>query len=229
MNQISQFPLLECASTGFDAVICLNSTLPAISQFKQLKQIPILAADGAANRLLGMKITPDYVIGDMDSVSIERFPKPISSKLIVDTNQETNDFGKVLDFAVKQGYRRIIILGFHGGDLEHTFNNWSVLSGESRFESCCILDRNRYGIPITSSFRLRTIENEIISIIPQPRAIVTTSGLCWPLSAELLELGIREGARNRAIGDSISIDIHSGSIILFIDSRLPYAPMLSQG
>ncbi len=227
MNHTSQFPLLECTSNHFEAVICLNSTLPTAIQLKQLKHLPILAADGAADRLLEMKITPDYIIGDMDSVSIEKIPKQISSKLVIDTNQETNDFKKVLNFAKSEGYSRIIILGFHGGDLEHTFNNWSVLIGESRFTSICILDRNRYGIPMKESFRLKTNESEIISLVPQPRAIITTHGLHWPLSSEKLELGIREGARNRAIEDIIAITIHSGSIILFIESRLPHAPMLT--
>ncbi len=226
INKIPNFPALECSEIKFEAIICLNSTLPAKNEINKLLPLPILAADGAADRLIEMKITPDYIIGDMDSVSSGIIEGQSKAKIVIDTNQESNDFRKVMKFALGNGYRRVIILGFHGGDLEHTFNNWSVLMGEANFASICILDNGRYGIPINKSFRLSTIKGEIISIIPQPRAILSTWGLRWPLRGELLELGIREGARNMAIGDSIAIEIHSGSIILFINSRIPYAPIL---
>jgi hypothetical protein len=46
----------------------------------------------------------------------------------------------------------------------------------------------------------------------------------WELNNEILELGVREGARNIAIKQDISLIISEGELLLFLDDRLPNAP-----
>ncbi|MFN3306463.1 MAG: hypothetical protein ACK42Z_04675, partial [Candidatus Kapaibacteriota bacterium] len=65
-------------------------------------------------------------------------------------------------------------------------------------------------------------KGEMISIIPQPRAILRTSNLQWSLNNEVLEIGVREGARNIATDTKIIIEILEGSILLFFNARLPF-------
>jgi thiamine pyrophosphokinase len=62
--------------------------------------------------------------------------------------------------------------------------------------------------------------DEIVSIIPQPQVRISTSGLKWPLADEVLALGSREGARNRATEKSVTITVHDGSALVFVSSRL---------
>ena len=81
--------------------------------------------------------------------------------------------------------------------------------------------RDRYGIPLYNSVKVELKENEIVSLIPQTKAKLSTDGLVWELDNETLELGVREGARNLTFKKEISIEIHKGSILLFIDSRFP--------
>lgn len=71
-------------------------------------------------------------------------------------------------------------------------------------------------------FELETHFGEMISIIPQPFVKLSTKNLLWNLNNETLELGSREGARNVATDNYISINILEGSILLFIDARLPH-------
>lgn len=54
---------------------------------------------------------------------------------------------------------------------------------------------------------------------------LTTQGLQWPLTNQWLHLGIREGARNRAIAGDIQIDIHEGALLFICDARLPMKPL----
>ena len=88
----------------------------------------------------------------------------------------------------------------------------------------CIYDKGRYGIAANTSLILQTTPSEIISLIPQPEAIITSHNLKWKLTNEELKLGSREGARNRAAGNEITIEIHSGELLIFFESRIPSAP-----
>ena len=57
------------SDTPFDAVICLNGDLPDTAVFEQLADRPLIAADGAANLLVAAGIGPEFVVGDLDSVT----------------------------------------------------------------------------------------------------------------------------------------------------------------
>ncbi len=213
-------------SKVFSAVICLNADLPEIEIFTKISGIPIIAADGAADKLFKLNILPDYIIGDLDSCTIDLFKNKIPDNRIIQlTEQDTNDFEKCLKYCISLGYIDILIIGFHGGELEHTFNNWSVFKRFSKIMNLCIFDKNRYGFTISSDTEINVKLNEIISLIPQPSSIVKTYNLKWGLDNEVLELGTREGARNIALSENIRINVSSGEILLFIDSRLPYCPV----
>ncbi|MCX7908317.1 MAG: thiamine diphosphokinase [Ignavibacteria bacterium] len=209
--------------TRFDCVIALNSELPSLSFFlKYFSNIPIIGADGGAVKLFNMGLISDFVVGDLDTfqkAKIERFFA--GAEIIIDPSQEINDFEKALLLAKKKDFRNILIVGFQGGELEHTLNNWSIVKKFQSELNLCIFEKGRYGIPINYPFLLDTKKEELISIIPQPFARLNTYNLRWNLNNEFLELGKREGARNVAENDKIVIDITEGSILLFIDSRLP--------
>jgi len=207
---------------AFDAIICLNTIHPDIELIKSISNIPILAADGAGLYLLKNDIEPNFVIGDLDSFLKDDisnlFPK---DKLVCLPDQETNDFEKTLDFARRKNYQDLIVFGIHGGEYEHSLNNWSVLSKYSDIMNIVIYDFGRYGFCISRNFKLKTSINETISLIPKGFAKITTEGLKWNLTNEILALGVREGARNIAISDEITIDITDGELFVFIDSRFP--------
>ena len=77
----------------YHAILCLNGDLPDKSFFA--RGLPIIAADGAANKLAEMHIKPDMIIGDMDSVHrahLENTPH------LFDADQERSDFQKSLHY-----------------------------------------------------------------------------------------------------------------------------------
>ena len=203
----------------FDAVLVLNGEISHFDYIQENTGI-IYAADGAANILLQNNITPDYIIGDLDSVDNKHITQKLKNiKIIEDKSQDTNDFEKVLTHLKSQNKTNILIFGFQGGELEHTLNNWSVLKKFANQLSLTILHNNRYAIPIYQSIELNLKVNELVSIIPQPSCKISTDGLKWNLKNETLELGKREGARNIATKEKIIIELTSGEYLLFIDSR----------
>lgn len=211
----------------FSAIVCLNANLPPKDIFEMVSGIPKIAADGAAFQMLEIGIEPDLIIGDMDSFALTPSYHEIDkNKILVIPDQETNDFEKILLYCLRNGMNDLLVIGFHGGELEHTLNNWSVFKKYSRRLNMCLFDQNRYGISIFESVRLLVNCNEIISLIAQPKVKLTTKNLEWELKNEVLELGCREGARNVAIAEEIEIEIHEGEMLLFINNRLPIPPVI---
>ncbi len=207
---------------NFDAIICLNATIPPLGFFLKLKELPIIAADGGAIQLFKIGVIPDFVVGDLDtfySSGLAAFFE--SSTIIEEKSQDLNDFEKSLIFARSKNLKNLLIVGFHGGELEHTLNNWSVVLRYANDFNVCIFDNNRYAIPLTFSCSFKTKTGELITLIPQPSVQLTTKNLHWNLNNELLSLGTREGLHNIAEGDEVELVVHNGSVLLFIDQRLP--------
>jgi thiamine pyrophosphokinase len=214
MNQ----KIIFCKS-DFDALLVLNGEISHLDYIKE-NSSKIYAADGAANVLLNNHVTPDFIIGDLDSLNKNKLvEKTKNICLVEDKNQDLNDFEKALRFIKSQNKSNILIFGFQGGELEHTLNNWSVLKKYINEFNLTILHNNRYAMPINNSIEIDLKENELISIIPQPTCILKTDGLKWNLDRERLELGFREGARNLTTGTRIKIELIEGEYLLFIDSR----------
>ncbi len=217
--------LLTFGKKKFDVILCLDGDLPEPSILRNLCTVEIVAADGAGLKLIDMKIKPNVIIGDLDTF----YQRPMSNSIedivfIQIADQETNDFEKALKYIINYGFGNVLIVGFHGGELEHTLNNWSILKKYSDNLNLCVYDKGRYAIPVKHSFKMHCKKNEIISIVPQPFALLETNGLKWELNNEILELGYREGIRNIAKQEIIEIKINKGEILLFIDARLPFAP-----
>lgn len=209
----------------FDAIVCLNADLPGMELFEIFRDTPILAADGAASFLISNRIFPDFIIGDLDSFNDSNYTNT-KTKIISIPSQDSNDFEKTLHFAKNQGFHNLLIVGIHGGLYEHSLNNWSVLMRYAYELNLCIYEKKRYGIPVFESIKLATKINEIISIIPNQQAKITTHNLEWKLDNEYLTFSEREGGRNKATANVINIELHAGSYLLFIDNRLPNAPCL---
>lgn len=233
-SDIQQQPvdIYGSSSKKFHTLICLDGALPSSKDFFDFfVDSPIIAADGAAIQLQRFGISPDFIIGDLDSFRLladeSDFP---NSTIIHNPDQESNDFEKCLVFCREKGFMDIIVTGFHGGLAEHSLNNWSVLMRHSQMLTICVYESGRYAVPLRKSVVFSAANQEIVSLIPQPKARLTTLGLQWNLQNEFLEMGVREGARNRAIDQTVSIEIHEGEILLFCDAHLPFLPqVLSSG
>lgn len=211
-----------------DVLVCLNGVLPERSFFEKLLPIPIAAADGAAKKLRERGIIPNMIVGDLDSLADELELWRAQKSIVIQefSDQNSTDYEKTLTFVKEQGKTNILVCGLHGGDLDHTLNNWSITMRHSAYQHLAIFDNGKVAIPITSSVQFAAAIDEMISLIPQPSVHLTTAGLEWNLSGEVLEMGKREGARNTATATSVQLDIHSGSLLLFMQAQLPYMPVV---
>ena len=83
----------------------------------------VIAADGGANLCRSQKITPDYIIGDLDSITYENMEFFSDSKFIEITEQENTDLQKALDYALSLNPTKIIIISAFGKRTDHALGN----------------------------------------------------------------------------------------------------------
>jgi thiamine pyrophosphokinase len=82
------------------------------------KNTLIIAADSGANCLWQYKITPDYLIGDLDSINYQALNFCLNKDVIIEhypSDKNFTDAELALKKAVKLGVKKIIFLGCLGG------------------------------------------------------------------------------------------------------------------
>jgi len=221
---------LHFAEKTPDCILVLQGMAPDPDIFRFFSDTSLIATDGAANGLLQIGRIPDIIIGDLDSFDATLLPPNSHTKILCIPDQDKNDFEKALEYCLSQHFEHIVIYGIHGGDFEHSLNNVSVLwKYVDSFTNITILDSlSRIAVPVSSDFSSHAfLQDEIISLIPFPHARLTTQGLEWELQNEVLELSVREGARNRCLSNSLHISVHEGRFLFFCDSRLPALPLFT--
>lgn len=85
----------------------------------------VIAADGGYDNLLSLGITPNIIIGDLDSVRSE-LPKEIELIRHKVEKDETDTHLAYLEGA-RRGYTEFELYGGTGGREDHTFANYSLL------------------------------------------------------------------------------------------------------
>lgn len=206
----------------------LNGDLPTHEVLRPFlsRKIPVIAADGAAWSLKDLQINPNIIVGDLDSLKSKPDYETSfrNSEIIERPDQNSNDFQKSLVLIADRNLAPVMVVGMQGGDLEHSFNNWSVAIKLGKQFELWIMEGNRAGIGIFGGglIKASSEKDKIVSLIPQPEAVLSTEGLFWPLKKERLALGYREGARNEIADKDFSVEVHSGSLMIFssLDSEI---------
>lgn len=167
-----------------EAVILGNGDYPSHSYpLSILRQAPfIVCCDGAANEFIRRGFTPDAIIGDGDSLSLENKLR-FSGIFHQVKDQETNDQTKAVRFLQAKGIRKINIVGGTGKREDHTIGNISLLIDYME-EGLLVKMITDYGIFIPS-LNTRTFScrpGEQVSIFNFGAKGLRGEGLLYPLN-----------------------------------------------
>ena len=194
----------------YKSILCLNGNLPEPSFFVGIN-LPIIAADGAANTLLERGIPPKLIIGDLDSVQ----PSILERHSFVHMpDQRTNDYQKAMHYLKENDLLPAIVLGINGGNLDHILNNINIF-----METNCLL----YSPPVKglvlkekSQVNIRLPIQTKISLIGIPEAILSSDGLQWELENTHLSFPGQSSCFNRTQCDTISLEVQLGALLVLI-------------
>lgn len=175
----------------------------------------IICCDGSAGNLLDAGYIPDAIVGDMDSLSPEiaiRF----SDRIFRETNQETNDLTKAVNWCAANGYSDIVILGATGKREDHTIGNISLLAEYILKTPVLMVSNSGFFLPFTSSATIPCFPGQQISIFSiDINTEITSYGLKYPLTRSRIS-NWWQATLNEATGHSFSLDFANGRLIVYL-------------
>jgi len=203
------------------AILFANGDFPANDSLMIEEDDFLVAVDGGLRHLLFLGLTPQLLIGDLDSVTPHDLDSCIQWGIEIlrfpPEKDETDLELAVLD-SLQRGFNDIVITCAVGGRLDHTLGNLSLL-GLPELKG--IHTRISHGATtiylVNGRIDLPTSPGALISLLPWGEAVqgVTTSGLQYPLKDASLYPWRTRGLSNVATSNQISVTVKSGQLLLF--------------
>lgn len=176
----------------------------------------LICADGGANKAKKLNLTPDYIIGDFDSIENKTLQYYSNkSKLIKFKRQTDTDVEKCLKHALKEKYNEIILLGVTGDRLDHTFCNLGIVIKFFKKIKLKLVAEESLLIPYSGKVELNTKPGEIISLYGfDKKTKISSRGLKYRLKNSTLPFGEKESTSNSALGEKVNLKISGGIIFV---------------
>ena len=203
-------------------IILANGKPPkkSIITFFQKKEFEtLICADGGANSALKMKLVPDFIIGDLDSISSEALNKFKSlSRIIKLKRQNDTDVEKCLKFAIKKNYTESLLVGVTCNRLDHTFCNLGIVLKFFPQINISLIAEDSFLKPYRGSVKLKTYPGETISFYGFDRKTkIISKGLKYPLKNIPLPFGERESTSNVSNSTKVELNITGGVVFVIRD------------
>ena len=163
----------------------------------------IICTDGSANKLLENGLTPNVIIGDMDSTTVGQ--DSFKGLYVKISDQDNTDLDKALEWCKLNSLSPLTVLGASQLREDHTIGNLILLANYSdeldiNFVTDYFTITCHQGKRSFTSFK-----EQLVSILPvEDIQSITTEGLEFPLIDEPFPISSR-GISNRATGHQFII------------------------
>lgn len=202
-------------------IIFANGNLPNLEKALTLLRTDdfILCADGGTRHALALGITPNVIIGDLDSVTFDLQPLAEKGVQVIQhpTDKNETDLELAIDHAISLNPDQILILAALGGRMDQTLANIALLSN-IQLAACNIklTDSVEEIFFCRDQAKVEGRSGDIVSLIPWQGEVtgVFTENLRWHLHHETLYPDKTRGISNEMTADVATITIQSGLLLI---------------
>jgi thiamine pyrophosphokinase len=182
----------------------------------------VIAADSGVEHALALGFHVDLVVGDLDSADPLAIDEAIAAGADVDrhpTAKDATDLELALLAARDRGGGEVVVVGGHGGRLDHFFAN-ALLLASPRFATLVV--RARMGDAELTVVRDRADlaghPGMLCSLLPTggPAHGVRTDGLRYPLAHETLHPGSTRGVSNEFLATTATVTLDDGVLLAVV-------------
>lgn len=177
----------------------------------------IVAVDAGYRHLREAACTPDYILGDFDSLA---FVPEGDNVEVHPTHKDKSDLELAFDYVLEADFEEAFVFGALGGRLDHTIGNLQV---GARFAekglAVTFVDRDAFVRVLAgpAQFELPQLERGTVSVFSASDMAygVTERGLEYPLSDACLTNRTTLGLSNELVGKPASISVERGTLLVF--------------
>jgi thiamine pyrophosphokinase len=179
----------------------------------------IICADGGADSIRKLSIIPDFIIGDLDSISKENLEYFSTLTIVKRINRQNDtDVEKCLKFAIKNGFNEAVLLGVTGNRLDHSFCNLGIAIKFSEIIKINIISEDSFLSVHSDLSIINTHPGETISIYGfDEKTLITSKGLKYKLSKTALPFGKKESTSNVSLKNKVVLEIKNGKVFVIRD------------
>lgn len=179
----------------------------------------IICADGGANSAKKIGIIPNFIIGDLDSISLSTLNYFKNKSTIIQIKRQNDtDVEKCLKFAIKKGFKEAILLGVTGDRLDHTICNLGIVIKFFNRIKILLAAESSFLTPINKMTTFKSKIGETISIYGfDKKTKITSSGLKYKLHNTMLPFGIKESTSNVSVSNTVELNVKNGLVFIIRD------------
>jgi len=187
----------------------------------------VVAADGGANYLRRWSVTPDAIIGDMDSIRDAAFWRAAEGvRFLPVEEQDSTDLEKCLMLTRAPCY---FGLGFFGGRFDHSLAALHALLAFAD-RNLILIGPEDLTFLAPRNWQVLLEPEAVVSIYPlRPVIGVASSGLRWPINGLKLESGGRIGSSNAAAAAEVAVEFDRIGALITLERRFLQAAVDSFG
>ena len=206
------------------AIIFANGELPNPQGVKELLRPGdlVIAADGGTRHALAAGVTPDVIIGDLDSLSPDKQAsvEAAGTQIIrFSPDKDKTDLELALLHVVQGGATEAIILAALGGRLDQTMANVLLLARpELENIDVRIVEGAQEAFLIQDEATVQGRPGDTVSLIPLGGDAlgVTAEGLEWPLREDTLRFGLARGVSNVLTAEQARVRVRQGLLLCVV-------------
>ena len=203
------------------AVLFANGDFPENDMLTRNEDDFLVAVDGGLRHLLQLGLTPQLLIGDLDSVNAENLDRCMQwgvEILRFPPEKDETDLELAVREALQRGFSEIVITCALGNRLDHTLGNLALLALPELKGTHALISNGATSIYLVKDqIALETYPGALISLLPwgQPVDGVSTTGLQYELEDATLYPWKTLGLSNVATNSEVTVSIKSGQLFLF--------------
>ena len=178
----------------------------------------VVAADSGAERAAALGLDIDVLVGDLDSVrpaTVAAVDAAGGRVVRHPRDKDATDLELALDLAVELAPARVVVVGGHGGRLDHALATMAALAAAAvpgrRVEAWmgpALVQLTADEVTVAGR------PGELVSLVPTGGPVdgVTTTGLRWPLVDAHLPYGSTRGVSNEVSTSPARVTLTGGVV-----------------
>lgn len=192
-----------------------TENIPNLAEIAKLNEKAIwIGVDAGVLSIIKNGITPDFSIGDFDSVAEDEFAKIKGLNILeFPSEKDESDLELALNWAISKYDNPITVFGATGGRLDHELVNIMLLTRISKMREVWIKDiKNEMTVLLPGEHQFQKNEHKYISLISIDASMesVTLSGLKYPLNNAVITRDSSVGLSNEFVETRCNISFKEG-------------------
>ncbi len=186
----------------------------------------LVAADGGTRHMEELGLSPDVIVGDLDSIDEDLLARLKVEGATVEKHpaaKDATDLELAIARAISEGATEILLIGAIGGRLDQTLANLLILAQHDRNVPLAVADGDQLARVLRGPQQLTLTgpTGGYVSALALSEEVtgVTYHGLEYPLVNATLRLGSTRGVSNTLASSPAQISIERG--ILLVTQQFP--------